>query len=243
MTTGRRLVFVFAAFGLVLLLLAGGSAFFLHVGPFARAETPAPQPLPQDLGPVIATVNGQPIYLGEAQSRMQGLSTVHGDASSMLGKDWPDKILQSLVSDQIIRAEAKSQGISASQADMQEWLGQIRSMLGEGQTLEGWLAEQGITYQELLRRIELQVIAARVYNAVTTDVNVRGEEIRRYYRAHRSEFEGVDGHVASLLEVRNSLRESMLKQKQDETYAAWLEEEKGKANVEIVMNDWWRNLS
>ncbi len=239
----KRLITVFASMLGVLLVLVVGTAFFLHVGPFARAAAPDAAPAPQDLGPLIATVDGQPIYLGEAKSRLEGLSTVHGDPIATLGKHWPEQILQSLVSDKVIRAEAASRGITATDADKQEWLGQIQSMLGPGQTIESWLAEQGISYQELMRRIELQIIATHVYNAVTADVTVSSKELHRYYRTHRAEFEGVDGHVSSFIEVRNSLRESMRKQKQEEAYTSWLDEAKSEVDVQIVMKDWWRSLS
>lgn len=243
MNDTKRLIAVFSGMLGVLLVLVAGTAFFLHVGPFAKAETPRAAPSPEDLGPVIARVDGQPIYLGEARSRIEGLTTVHGDPAGTLGKDWPDQVLHSLVSDQVIRAEAAARGITATDADKQEWLGQIESMLGQGQTLEGWLAEQGISYQELMRRIELQIVATHVYNAVTADVTVSGKQLRHYYRTHRTEFEGVDGHVSSFIEVRDSLRQSMRKQKQEEAYIAWLDEATSEADVQIVMKDWWRNLS
>jgi hypothetical protein len=78
---------------------------------------------------------------------------------------------------------------------------------------------------------------------VTEDVQVTGKEIRDYYREHEIEFTGADGHVSSLLEVKASIREGLLKDKQDIAYAGWLEAAKADAEVDVVMEDWWRDLA
>jgi hypothetical protein len=121
-------------------------------------------------------------------------------------------------------------------------LQRVESLLPEDESLDEWLASQGITRQELERRIRLQLIGARVYEAVTRDVTVTGTEIRAYYRDHRDEFEQVDGTVTPLLEVRRSLRETLLQQARDEAYAAWLRDARARAEVVVVMPDWWKRL-
>lgn len=223
-----------------LLLLAVGVVFLLRPD---RASTATPVDEPLDLGPVIAKVDGAPVYLGEAKSRIEGLTTLHGDLTSVLGEDWHDVILQSLVADQVLRAEADARGITVTDADIQSSVADIQGMVGEGNTLESWLADQGMTYPELVRRIELQLIGSRVYLAVTKDATVSGNEIRDYYRQNTTEFTGTDGHTAALLEVRKSIRDDLMQQKQDEAYAVWLEQAKSAADVEVVMDDWWKDLT
>ncbi len=195
-----------------------------------------------DLGPVIARVDGRPIYLHEARMRIEGLSSVHGDIEEMLGDDWPDRILRSLVADQVLRAEAAARGIEVTAADIDAYVRQVTGTIGTGQTLDEWLAAQGMTMAELERRAELQILGGRVYLAVTADVRVTGRELRTYYREHRQEFEEVDGTIPPLLEIRRSLRRSLLDAERDEAYAAWLEEARDRAEVVVVMDDWWRNL-
>ncbi len=226
-----------------LFLLAVGVVSLLGHDSTAKPGSTAGSSAPLDLGPVIATVDGQPVYLGEAKSRIDGLTTLHGDLTSVLGEDWHDVILGSLVSDQVLRAEAKTRGIEITDADIQSSVASIQGMLGEGQTLDGWLADQGISYAELERRIELQLIGSRVYVAVTKDVTVTGKEIREYYRENKVDYQGTDGHTSPLLEVRRSIRETLLKDERDQAYAAWLERARTDADVVVVMNDWWKDLT
>lgn len=224
-------------------LLAVAAVFVLgrDASPDPAASADTTEPL--DLGAVIATVDGAPVYMGEAQARIEGLTTLHGDLTSVLGEDWHDVILGSLVSDQVLRAEAKARGIEITDADIQSSVADVQGMLGEGQTLDAWLVDQKMSYAEFVRRIELQFIGSRVYLAVTEDTEVSGEEIRDYYREHRADYEGTDGHTSPLLEVRQSIRETLMKEKKDQAYAAWLELAKGEAEVVVVMDGWWKDLA
>lgn len=245
MTRTRQLAVVSAALLVVLAIGTAAVAFVFHRGPFARADggtTVVDVDEPLDLGPVIATVDGNPVYLGEAKSRVEGIASLHGDIETVLGEEWRDAILQSLVSDQVLRAAATELGVTITEADIQASVAEVEGMVGEGQTLETWLEAQGMSYAELERRIELQLIGSRVYVEVTRDVTVAGEEIRAYYREHKLEFTGADGHVSSLLEVKRSIRDGLLKDAKDLAYATWLADAKAEAEVVVVMDDWWKEV-
>lgn len=236
--TSRRPLLVLTAILLTMSLVATGVVLLLNLG--SGIERPRAQPL--DLGPVIARVNGSPIHLGEAAARVEGLTTVHGQVSDALGEDWPEVILQSLVDDQLLIQQASDLKIQVSDADIQAYVERVRSMVGEGTTFDSWLEEQHMTLPELERRAELQLIGARVYITVTDDVTVSGSEIRDYYREHRAEFEEADGTIPPLLEVRRDLREGMLKERQDESYAAWLADVRKDAEVVVVVDGWWKDI-
>lgn len=231
---GRRPIVV----GIVVVVAVG-----LAVGAYALRLPPWDRPPDAlDLGPIIARVDGRPIHLHEAQARVQGLSTVHGDVQGVLGEGWPEQILQSLVDDQILLEQAEELGITVSDEDVQAYVDRVEGMIGTDQSLDEWLAEQGLTIAELERRAALQLVGARVYLTVTDDVTVTGDELRGYYREHRTEFQETDGTIPTLLEVRRSLRETLLKQQQDEAYAAWLQDVRDQVEVIVVMDDWWRNV-
>lgn len=246
MNRGKQLAIVAAVLAGIVLVGTTSLAVVFQRGPFADAEGDTGVPIstePLDLGPVIATVNGRPVYLGEARSRIEGIATLHGDVEEVLGDDWHEVILASLVSDQVLREEAEARGLGVTDADIASSVAEVQEMVGEGQTFEGWLSDQEMSYAEFQRRIELQLIGSRVYLAVTEDVKVTGAEIRNYYQANQAEFTGTDGHVSTLLEVKASIRDGLLKDKQDLAYAEWLEEAKADAAVEVVIEDWWRDLA
>lgn len=230
----RRIVPI--ALALSALIVLSGLAYALRLGLF-RSEAAT-----VDLGPVIARVDGRPIHLGEAAARVESLASVHGDIRDVLGKDWPEKVLRSLVDDRILEREAARLGITVTPEDVEAHVENVRSMLPEGTTLESWLTAQGITLEELERRIRLQILGTRVFLAVTEDVRVTGAEIRSYYREHRGEFEEADGTIPPLLEVRRSIRDTLLQEARDRAYGQWLKRARRSAEVVILMDDWWKRL-
>ncbi|GBC87141.1 Chaperone SurA [bacterium HR12] len=230
----RRLIPIALASSIVVILVA--LAYGLRLGPFR------PNGGSTDPGPVIARVDGRPIHLAEAAARVESLCSVHGDVREVLGEAWPDTVLQSLVDDRILEREAERLGIRVTPGDIQAHLENVRSMLPEGQDLDAWLAAQGVTLDELQRRIRLQILGARVFAAVTEDVRVTSEEIRAYYRDHRAEFEEADGTIPPLLEVRRSIRDALLEGARNRAYAAWLRQARRDTEVVILMPDWWERL-
>lgn len=236
MTSRKRTAAVTAGITLIAAFALFGTAYALHLGPWQeKAEPP-------DLGPVIARMNGQPIYLADARSRIEGLTTVHGTVSEVLGENWPEVVFQSLVDDQILSQQARTLGIRVTDEDFQTWYMRIEGMIPSGQTLDEWLAAQNMTRADMDRTITRQIIGTRVYSAVTGDAKVTGKELRDYYRAHRADFTGTDGRVSSLLEVRRSIREQLLKEKRDEAYAIWLEQRRRDAQVTVLVDDWWKEV-
>ena len=158
------------------LVLVIASTWALGVGPFGSGDDP---------GPIIATVDGQPIYLSEAQSRIEGLAATHGaSASPLSSSDWPDTVLQSLVDDKIVQAEAERLGITVSDKDIADEVLNIQGMFPSAEEFQTWLRSQQMTLDELERRIELQMLTVRVYNGVTADVDVSAEALRAYYDAN-----------------------------------------------------------
>lgn len=219
--------------GFAIIGAAGAAAYALHLGPF-KAE---------DLGPVIATVDGRPVYLSEARARIEGLASVHGDVAKTLGANWPQAVLQSLVDDQIIEAETEARGITVSDSEVAVALGNVEQMFPSVTEFQKWLDSQHMDMEELERRIELQTLAARVYTAVTVDATATIEDVRGYYRSHREQYVGVDGATLPFSAVRSSIREKLDKRAKDRAYGTWLEERRRQVKVVVVMDDWWKDLS
>lgn len=194
-----------------------------------------------DMGPVIARVDGTPIYLAQAKARVEGLSSVHGDVQTTLGADWQDKVMQSLVDDVIVRDEAVRRGLAVNDADLAETVQGIRNDFPSQEAFEKWLGEQGMSLQELERRVELNMLSTRLYVDITAEVKVTNDQIRGYYHEHKADFVGPDG-TPPLLEVRTQIREDLLKQAQDAAFGAWLEQQRQDVNVVIVLEDWWRRV-
>jgi hypothetical protein len=234
----KKLVVFVAGTALVGALIG---AYTFRVGPFHDKTTPAASPI--DRGPVIATVDGSPIYLAEAKARVEGLLTVHSGGIQSMGKNWQDTLLQSLIDDRILQEAAGTLGVTVSDQDVAGELTKIEQMFQTAQGFQQWLASQHMSSSELERRITMQLLAARVYAEVTADATVSGSEVRDYYRAHREQYVAADGTISTFLEVRDSVRAALLKKAQNRTYGAWLEQQRQEVKVIVVDDNWWRNIA
>lgn len=194
-----------------------------------------------DRGPVIARVDESPIYLSQAEARIAGLSTVHGDVEKTLGPEWPQRILDSLVDDVIIQTEADRMNLALPAEKVEGALAEIRNGFASPQEFEDWLDGQAMDLSELERRVRLNLLAAEVYLGVTASADVSQEEIRDYYRKHREDF--VEGdRTMPLLEVRNSIQDLLEKEEKDRAFRVWLEQRQEQVDVVVVLDDWWRRL-
>jgi SurA-like N-terminal domain len=216
--------------------LLTGAAYAFHLGPWE--EEPA-----RDLGPVIARVDGSPIYLGLAQARVEGLTSVHGDLAATLGDDWQTQILDSLIEDQLIQEEASHRGIVVTDDELATHVDKLRGMFESEEQFTSWMQQQSIDLPELERRIRLQTIAAEVYDAVTRDVRVDADAIHDYYRRHRDDYRQADGTVTPLFDVRGEIQQDLLKQQRDAAFAAWLQTRREAATITVVDDQWWRELT
>lgn len=220
------------------LVVAGGGAMYL-----LRDRPPEPEPVPvaQPSGAVIATVDGEPIYLEEAESRVEGLTGLHEGFE--LDEVWQERILMSLVDDQIIRSYAADNGIEMTQEEMRTHIDELRSNFGTEDAFDAWLTEQGIDLAQLARRVELQTLAARVYERVTQDAQVSVEDAKAYFKEHRDEYDTPDGAVPDFLFVRDQIEQDLLKGARDESFGAWLDEQETRVTLVVVLDEWWKEIA
>jgi hypothetical protein len=201
-----------------------------------------PAVAPRDLGPPIASVNGQLVYLDEMRSRVQGIELVHGTLRDSLGPDWRDELLQNLVDDKIILQKAQELGITVTDADVQAHVDELRSQFPDDASFDQWLSQGQMDRAELFDRIRLQTVASLLYRQVTKGVHVDTEQERAYWAAHPNKYPGVDGNGAPFLAVKDQIRQDIAKNERDRAYAAWLAEQRDTANVVVLMDDWWKEI-
>lgn len=225
--------------GVLGVLVVGGlsAAYLLR----DRPTEPAPIPIARPSGVVIATVDGQPVYLTEAASRVEGLRGMHEGFE--LDEEWANRILNSLVDDQIIRREAQDMGIAVSQEELRVHVENLQSNFGTEDAFKAWLDEQEMGVAELARRVELQTLAARVYERVTLDAEVSTQEAKAYFKEHRDEYDTPDGAVPDFLFVQEQIEQDLLKTAQDEMFGAWLNEQETRVDLVVLVDEWWKEIA
>lgn len=160
---------------------------------------------------ISATVNGKPIsrfaVIKQLESR-QGMTVLDG-----------------LITEELIRQEARKQGVKVDNEAVTEEISKIeKSLATQGQSLDQVLEFQGTTRSQLVEQIKLQKMIEKLLEDQT---NVSEEEITEYLETNPDTFpEGSD-----TVEVREVIREQLRQQKMGNAFQAWFEEIKASAKI------------
>jgi parvulin-like peptidyl-prolyl isomerase len=217
----------------VLAVLTLGTAWLLGVGPLRSSNR----------NPVIATVDGRPIYLDEARSRVRSLAGMHeGSQGPLSGSDWHDQVLQSLVDDQLIREEADRQGIAVTDQEIASAVQDVIDLFPTLAEYQTWLTSEQMDQGDVEDRMELQIISTRVFEAVTSDVHASDAQLREHYEANTASYAADDGEPATFSEARADVRDDVEQQMKDEAFISWLDDQRRSASVEVILAEWWSEI-
>ncbi len=132
----------------------------------------------------VATVDGVPITRGELAQRVRRAS---GDAAASADRALRASLLEQLIDDRVLLAEAARRGLSLPPADVEAAAKATEAAMGpdglrrelsvEGITLDAWRAQLGDT---LLIRTLLA--------ALPPPPPITEHDVRSYYEAHRTDF-------------------------------------------------------
>lgn len=246
----RRIILTTAVAIALIATLAMTGLALVEAGPFRRSpdeptpsEQPTQSPAARDLGPVIATVEGLPIYLGDIEARVEGMGDMHGgDLQETLGKDWHEDILQNVVDDRIVELEAATLGLDVTEDEISGSVDRLRGYFAGPEEFEAWLQDGQMDEAELRDRVRLQVLTARVFESVTDDVTVSAEEARTWFDNHPAKYPGMDGTGVPFYTVKEQVREDILLRKREEAYAAWLDVQREMVEVVVLVDRWWEEV-
>ncbi len=190
-----------------------------------------------DPDPLIAEVDGIPIRQSQADSRIEGIASIHGDITTTLGSEWRATVLQSLVDDVIVQIEADRRSLEPTDADLEQAVADTKAMVGTDADWEIWLTDQGLDDEEVERRLTTQIRTNRVYDAVTADVTIARTDLEAYYEANLDQFT-VDGAVRELSEVEEQIKVAVESMMRDRVYAEWIDARRAEVILEVVHDDW-----
>jgi parvulin-like peptidyl-prolyl isomerase len=132
-----------------------------------------------------------------------------------------NQLLEGLV--QAIATEKKAEqdfGIRITDVELDAQIGKLKARVfgGSEERYRRYLAAHAETDELVRASIRSQLLSGRVAEALGKKVRVGGAEIEAYYRFHRSQYRG-----KPLAEVKDAIRQALLKQKRDEAYARWIQ--------------------
>lgn len=161
---------------------------------------------------VAATVNGKPI------SRL----TVIGELEKQGGK----KILDTVITQQLIFDEAKKENIAVSQAETDKEIKNIEaSVKAQGGTLDEALTQKGMTKADLNKEITLQVIVQKLVKS--DSIKITDKEVDDYMKANRDQFPTDSKTKPDTTKIKDTLKQ----QKVDSEIQKYITALRGKAKI------------
>ncbi len=139
---------------------------------------------PIEIGAVLVTVNGEPIYQEQLDKQWNALSV---QSKMQLTRE---DLLDQLVQERLLLQEAEKQNIVVEDKEVEEYLSfQITSTGMTEEQLEELLTAQGTTIEEVKEVYKKQLALAKLFDQtvnVTIDPSI--EEIEAYYEDNKEQF-------------------------------------------------------
>jgi peptidyl-prolyl cis-trans isomerase C len=154
--------------------------------PGQTAQPAAPPLAPEQIPEVVARVNGkeinkQELLEGAQQARMQ-MAQMGQQPPASPNAVFYRQVLDTLVGQTLLLQEAKAQGFTATDAEVERELSQVRAQLGTPEAFQQALAQQKMTEAELKERTRNKIAFAKfVQTQVVSDVPVTEQAIRAFY--------------------------------------------------------------
>lgn len=158
---------------------------------------------------VVATVNGRPIW------RWQFNQTLESQYGS--------QVLDQLINSQLIKQEARKEGIVISQEAVDQEIAQIEESLGSDNSLEEILAFQNLTMKKLREEIESQLTLEAL---LSSGVEISQEEIDQYL-VENEELIVSDDEAERIDEATEAIRMAKINEK----FQVWYQDLKDRAKI------------
>lgn len=135
---------------------------------------------------VAAVVNGESIYLSQLERRLE-----------RYGKEWKGEneearrksILEDMINKKLILQEARRQGITVSQAEVDAYLENVKKTFLSHKAFEQALDKMGVTEEEFGGEAEENLMVNKMIDRVSKNIKVTGEEIKNYYQENKEQYQ------------------------------------------------------
>jgi peptidyl-prolyl cis-trans isomerase C len=175
----------------------------------AKPVTPvqAPPLTPGDRGPVVARVNGTPIYKNDYEGALANFMQ-----SNQIGPEAPDDrvaeakklVMDGLIGSELLYQKAKAIPIEVPQAEVDQAIASTKSGMGE-EAFNAELLRRGMTQKDLENLIRQNLMVQKMIKEQVVDaLTVADAEIKAFYDANQKEMQKPENVEASHILVRSN---------------------------------------
>lgn len=144
--------------------------------------------------PVAATVNGEKVYIEDINKQLANLEKQHagafqGTEGAKMKKDFTKRILDNLIVQELILQEAKKKKLTASDAEVDKKMAQVKQMFKTDAEYKKALKDQGMSEKDLTKNLTNQIMMEKMSNLITGDPKASEAEIKKQYEANKAQYQ------------------------------------------------------
>ena len=167
--------------------------------PAAPAEPPAPKPVPAELPPVVARINGDEISREEFE---QAVRNIEGRAGQAVPADQRDEVyrglLDDLISFRLLKQEAERRQLAPDDAELAAAMKELRGQFPNEAAFKQALAAQKMTLDQLRQETRDKLVVSQLLESeIGTAVAVTPTEISGFYEKNPDRFQQPEAVRAS----------------------------------------------
>jgi peptidyl-prolyl cis-trans isomerase C len=167
--------------------------------PLASAAPPPAKPVPAQLPPVIAKVNGDEIQRTEFETTIRN---VEGRAGRPVPPEQRDQVyrgvLDDLIAMRLLKQEVARRHLSATDAEMADAMKQLRQQFPTEDAFKQALTAQRMTLEQLRDETRTQVLVSKLLQQeVASQIAVKPTEISAFYEKNPDKFQQPEAVRAS----------------------------------------------
>ncbi|MBN1526923.1 MAG: peptidylprolyl isomerase [Candidatus Omnitrophica bacterium] len=166
-------------------LLIASVATFAALGALAGAEV---------VDKIAIVVNDEIITQGEIDETLapiyeQYRAVYYGDELMRKVEEARRKVIAQIIEDRLVLSEAKRQGITVEEAEIDARIADTMKRFGSYEQFEKVLAQQGMTMKKLRLRYKEQIMSRKLIDQkVGGKIAISPVEVSDYYKAHFNEY-------------------------------------------------------
>lgn len=168
----------------------------------------------------VATVNDAVITQGELQDALM--------------KQYGADVLELLMTNEIIKQEAKAQKIEVTDEELDAEYKVYADYYGSEEALLESMAIYNMTKDDILNDIKLYLLTVQL---LKQEITLTDEEIQAYYEENKTSFTTDDGEQLAFEDVKEDVEAALLEERIDAEYDVWLDEKFEQYDVKTYLND------
>ena len=148
------------------------------------------------------------------------------------------RLLNQLTVEMILLERAEELSISVSEAELEKAISAIKDDYPEGE-FEKTMLEFAVSYDSWKDRLKNRLILDKVIEEeLKNRITITPEDISEYYQKNYQGREEESGSTQKSEDINEAIVKQLRRQKAEETYNSWIEDLKGKYEIEVNQEQW-----